>query len=168
MPRTSKAMRSARAAMAKLYDELPKMECKGKCQDCCGPIGEATTKWEAMTIVDASVHGGDDAIEAMQTTVSHPCACPLLKMGRCSIYHIRPLICRLWGVVDDPLMRCPFGCAPSQYLTNKQTRAIFDRAVAISKRYYEEAESGRESADIRPNQSGNGSTDTGHPEDSLV
>jgi hypothetical protein len=36
--------------------------------------------------------------------------CPALKDGRCSVYDVRPTLCRLWGVVED--MPCPWGCVP--------------------------------------------------------
>ena len=32
--------------------------------------------------------------------------CPMLKDNKCSIYHKRPLICRLYGVVEN--MKCLF------------------------------------------------------------
>jgi hypothetical protein len=41
-----------------------------------------------------------------------PCAA-LGADGRCAVYAHRPLVCRLFGAVDHPLMRCPFGCRPA-------------------------------------------------------
>jgi hypothetical protein len=37
--------------------------------------------------------------------------CPALTaVGRCRIYSDRPMVCRLWGVVES--MPCPYGCLP--------------------------------------------------------
>lgn len=45
--------------------------------------------------------------------------CPMLDSNkRCKIYDKRPLICRLYGVVED--MKCPYGCKQTRYLTNKE------------------------------------------------
>ena len=143
MPR-SKARRSAAAALAKLYESLPRVECRGLCHDSCGPIGMTTIEQAQME----DAHGGPlpphmpapDAIQAIR--------CPLLTADkRCSIYRARPLICRLWGVVDDDLMRCPHGCRPvPRYLTNHETQAIFAKADAISARYEEESHAHDDSA----------------------
>ena len=48
--------------------------------------------------------------------------CPMLKDNKCSIYDKRPLICRLYGVVEN--MKCRFGCKPTRYLTNKEGVAL--------------------------------------------
>lgn len=34
--------------------------------------------------------------------------CPALKHDRCTVYDVRPLICRMWGAVES--MPCHFGC----------------------------------------------------------
>lgn len=34
----------------------------------------------------------------------------LTEEHRCSVYEIRPMICRLWGLVRG--MPCPYGCRP--------------------------------------------------------
>jgi len=39
--------------------------------------------------------------------------CPLLVEGRCSVYALRPAICRGFGSVAEPRMACPFGCVPA-------------------------------------------------------
>jgi Fe-S-cluster containining protein len=39
-------------------------------------------------------------------------SCPLLTiLGRCSVYQIRPMVCRIWGAVAS--MRCEHGCRPA-------------------------------------------------------
>lgn len=45
----------------------------------------------------------DDTLE-----VCHECS--MMDNGRCAVYDIRPMICRLWGLSED--MPCPYGCVP--------------------------------------------------------
>lgn len=84
-----------------IYDRIPDVKCKGLCQAYCGPILMQTYEW--------------DAIKARVGTIPPIGAdlkCPLLQSdGKCSVYDIRPLVCRLWGAI--PEMPCPFGCEPT-------------------------------------------------------
>jgi Fe-S-cluster containining protein len=45
--------------------------------------------------------------------------CPALQDGRCSVYHVRPTICRLWGATES--MPCAHGCTPPDALTQVQS-----------------------------------------------
>lgn len=57
--------------------------------------------------------------------------CPALKRHKCSIYEVRPLVCRLWGI--DETVRCPLGCEPEGgWLTRQE-------AVAFTLRVYQVA-----------------------------
>ena len=49
--------------------------------------------------------------------------CPFVTAGGCGIYEVRPMICRLFGAVDAPMMECPHGCGPARKLTEQQSRA---------------------------------------------
>lgn len=51
--------------------------------------------------------------------------CTALKEKRCSIYENRPLVCRLWGVTKA--MRCPFGCAPSSWVSDQEAGDLIER-----------------------------------------
>jgi hypothetical protein len=88
------------AQIRALYARLPKMDCKGLCSACCGPI--------EMSLVER---------ERLERAAGRPCTtdgrltCSLLTVaGRCSAYDERPMICRLWGLVET--MPCPHGCRP--------------------------------------------------------
>lgn len=49
--------------------------------------------------------------------------CPLLTPGkRCSVYEHRPMICRIWAMTKK--LRCPFGCRPSRWLSDKEAGAL--------------------------------------------
>ncbi|TMD08275.1 MAG: hypothetical protein E6J01_03825 [Chloroflexi bacterium] len=53
--------------------------------------------------------------------------CPLLTpSGTCSVYDIRPMICRVWGLTKS--MACPFGCVPERWLTEDEAHALLAKA----------------------------------------
>lgn len=98
-----------------LYETLPKLDCKGLCQVCCGPI--AMTPAEFRRIVE---------LTGIEPTVDSDGVCSLLKAGQCSVYEIRPTICRLWGVLET--MKCPHGCTPTpRFLTKEEGYRFMDK-----------------------------------------
>jgi Fe-S-cluster containining protein len=107
------------AALETIYAALPKLACKGLCQDSCGPIG--LTELEARRI--------EKRFHRLPVLSAELC-CSLLVNGRCDVYPLRPLICRLYGLAEH--MRCPHGCAPERLLTMAEANALLARAVAIS------------------------------------
>lgn len=53
--------------------------------------------------------------------------CPVLSDGLCSAHPARPMLCRLWGVVEG--MECPHGCLPRpRYLTAAEGHEYLRRA----------------------------------------
>ena len=48
---------------------------------------------------------------------------------RCTIYPVRPTICRLWGVTED--MPCPWRCKKSGTLSGPRGRKILGRIRGI-------------------------------------
>ncbi len=104
--------------LERLYGELPKLECAGHCSDCCGPIDMSLRERERM-----------------ERAAGHPIGCNgitcnMLAEGRCSVYSLRPMICRLWGLV--PSMRCHYGCRPEGGLLSDAEGATFlARAMEI-------------------------------------
>ncbi len=51
--------------------------------------------------------------------------CPYLKEGRCSIYPVRPTICRMWGAVES--MPCSFGCEiEGRLMKNSEAHGLLD------------------------------------------
>jgi hypothetical protein len=86
-----------------LYARVPAIECKGLCHDACGPI--LMSQQEARTIGHPNDMGDWE--------------CPKLSpLGTCSVYEDRPMVCRLWGVVES--MPCPHGCVPERWLTHDE------------------------------------------------
>lgn len=59
--------------------------------------------------------------------------CPMLDEARglCSIYEQRPLICRLFGLVEG--MRCPYGCIPDRWLTDAEAYELMTEADNVGR-----------------------------------
>lgn len=102
-----------------IYAAVPNINCKGLCQECCGPVLQSVAETQAMT----KAAGGK--IPSLRSDMT----CGLLKNGRCSIYKDRPLICRLWGVTRE--MPCPFGCLPERILEKPEAHFLLRRAELI-------------------------------------
>lgn len=87
-----------------LYASLPSMQCLGRCQDACGSV--AMSRVEQQRIADR--HG-----QALPLAAAFGKGhCPALGevWGTCTVYPDRPMVCRLWGLVES--MQCPWGCVP--------------------------------------------------------
>lgn len=96
--RRSRQQAGREAQLDQLYAQLPRLECRGKCQGSCGPIDMSNIERRRIA------QRGVDIPRLCGT-------CPALTMlGACAVYEIRPMICRLWGVVEA--MACPHGCMP--------------------------------------------------------
>jgi Fe-S-cluster containining protein len=107
-----------------LWAKVPAIKCQGKCQDSCGPIVASPVERKILRdkygfrIPLLSETAQDVATGRVKT-------CPMLVDGRCSCHESRPLICRAWGVVDHPHMRCPHGCEiEGRMLTNDEAAAL--------------------------------------------
>jgi Fe-S-cluster containining protein len=141
-----------------LYATLPNVNCKKKCQDCCGPI--LISKMEASRLEAKRGFIRTDSVfkAAKELWLPSPAViesayigiknddfpnnmdCPFLDpvLGNCTVYRIRPLVCRLWGAIDHPLMRCPHGCKPDRELTNEEQRSLHLKIIAIQQEWEEE------------------------------
>jgi Fe-S-cluster containining protein len=87
---------------ARLYKKIPSFQCIEGCTDCCGPV--PWTKWElARAGLDAPPPERDDK------------KCPFSLAGGCDIHARRPLMCRIFGTVED--LKCPHGKGPLQLLS---------------------------------------------------
>jgi Fe-S-cluster containining protein len=93
-----------------VYGKVPRLDCQGKCQEYCCPVGDTVTAVERDRMAKAAGY------EPNGLDWRNPEArCNMLGAdGRCTVYAVRPIICRIWGVTDD--MRCPHGCKPVAYL----------------------------------------------------
>lgn len=104
-----------------VYAEIPSIPaCSGKCSAACGPIAMFRGEWERVK-------------RAKGTTprVRDPITCPMLSPnGWCTVYSVRPYICRLWGTTKE--LKCPEGCEPERWLSIEESMDIFNRIRAIA------------------------------------
>jgi hypothetical protein len=96
------------SAAPRAWDRIPAMHCKGLCAESCGPI-EASTEERAL-LVERGVNLPSVGQAMTAFFMDGDYTCPALKDERCSVYDVRPTICRLWGAVEG--MPCPHGCLP--------------------------------------------------------
>ncbi len=120
--REKQAVRSLQEQLAPIYESLPKIACTGACHDCCGPISWGTREAKLVTRVTGK--------PATFVTHGDSIRCNYLdESKRCEVYALRPLICRIYGLV--PAMKCPFGCVPERWLTDEEARELLRRIRPI-------------------------------------
>lgn len=121
----------AKAQLDRLYKELPTIDCRRECSSSCGPINMSRVEW--ARIVKKLGYEPRMSLPQTNAEAAKPGAleCPMLRGGICSVYHIRPLICRLWGVAEG--LECPWGCTPEPgYLTKLEAFDFLLRIEAFS------------------------------------
>src|SRR5258708_6196795 len=96
-----------------IYNEIPAIKCKGLCVEACGPIGMTKVEWDIL--VDKT---------GKRPAVDNHGNCIYLKDGKCSVYENRPLICRLFGTVED--MKCGFDCEV-KFLTREKAHELLSK-----------------------------------------
>lgn len=102
----------------KLYATLPKLECQGKCQESCGPVFMSRVEWERIK----AKLGWIPKAKTITCPMLHP------STGNCRVYEVRPMLCRLWGIVES--MPCLWGCKPDKYLSNEEGYKLLAQADA--------------------------------------
>lgn len=102
-------MRQPSRNLRAVWDAIPDTGCKGLCIESCGPIGASEEELDLLADRGVVI---EDPLGALLAVLdgNEPATCPALVDGRCSVYDVRPTVCRLWGVVDE--MPCPHGCVP--------------------------------------------------------
>lgn len=102
-----------------IYADLPDVPCTGQCHTSCSYIGMSEAEHRRIK------RAAGVEIEMYQSP------CPALDFaGRCSVYEIRPLICRIYGA--HPRLRCPWGCKPERWLEDSEIYDLFARTVEIA------------------------------------
>lgn len=97
-----------RARIAELYAQIPSVACQRLCQHSCGPV--------EMSLLERGRINRSGRVH-LPLLMDIPPALRLLGHcaaldgdGSCSVYDLRPVICRLWGASED--LPCPHGCEP--------------------------------------------------------
>lgn len=96
------------ANLRRVWDAIPDTGCKGYCVQSCGPIGASPE--EARLLAERGVRVESNPTRLLLSVLAEVKDCPALVAGRCTVYDVRPTVCRLWGSVEE--MPCPWGCVP--------------------------------------------------------
>lgn len=126
-PTPRRSVEETYKALDDLYKLVPAVECRGKCQQACGPIDMSTAEHRRIVNLGVIIPRATQAKSVNDLAMT----CPALTMlGTCRVYQVRPMICRLWGAIES--MACPHGCRPEGgYLPEQLSRALLILAEAI-------------------------------------
>lgn len=113
--------------MRQLWRSIPTIACQGLCWDSCGPIGGSVL--EEDLVRQAGGGRGFQVAEHPLYPDGERMCCHLSAEGRCSVYEVRPTICRIWGVTAG--LRCHHGCKPADPLTDAQGFVLLAKALTI-------------------------------------
>ncbi|MBB5140493.1 Fe-S-cluster containining protein [Thermocatellispora tengchongensis] len=117
-------------ALEELYAQVPQPGCKGLCQDACGPIGMNPREHQRIRERGVKIPHYQDGLAELVETGNY--TCPALKDGQCSVYDIRPMLCRLWGATET--MPCTYGCLPEEgLLPDADGHALLAQSLDVGK-----------------------------------
>lgn len=120
MSKPTRAEREAFAALDALYAQLPAIACARRCGISCQG---------GILLTDVEARRLQLATHCKPRTTNARGRCVYLSADeRCTVHPIRPLICRVWGLVKR--LSCMHGCVPAQWLDD---RAFLDLAVAVER-----------------------------------
>jgi len=141
--------RDARAAVFEIYEEMPQIRCKGLCHRTCGsipvvnaelPIFKKALKGPLKETYPIPNHGNQDpngntVPGGLLICGDKDLTCPALdeKSLRCTVHESRPLICRLYGLVDNEKMKCTHGCIPERWVSDKEVGGWYKRLHEIDR-----------------------------------
>jgi Fe-S-cluster containining protein len=129
------------AALETVYATLPGIACQQKCQACCTTFG--MTRLEKKRLVAAggpfktrsgpaftdTETGERGVLLGVHEVIEGKCHL-LSDEGLCSVYAIRPAICRIWGL--SKRFKCPHGCEPERWLDDQEVYQIMRRVQELS------------------------------------
>jgi Fe-S-cluster containining protein len=130
-PRRTRA--EAIERLEELYAQLPSVTCRGLCHDTCTSIDASELERERLrergVVLPARV-----ARDRLRTLIAEGRTprCPALSaLNTCSVYAVRPLICRGWGAVYPGLL-CEHGCVPDGDMDDGQFFQIMLQVEELS------------------------------------
>ena len=113
-------MDSEPPTLQEIWSSIPTVDCKGLCQDSCGPIAMSNAEDARIRARGFDIPSMADALAALGRGEDY--YCPALVDGSCAVYEDRPTICRLWGATRS--MPCPHGCTPAAALSQEESHEL--------------------------------------------
>lgn len=140
MSKRTQRLADAFDALEDLYAQLPNVECKGLCHDSCTVI--PASELELMRIAERGVEipppPTPERMERLIAEGNIP-RCPALSsLNTCSVYSVRPFVCRAFGMVHEPgavhrePMMCDHGCIPDATMTHAELWRIMREIEKLS------------------------------------
>jgi len=113
-----------------LLKDVPAFTCKDGCADCCGPV--VMTRLEMRRIVERTGKT-EKELDFVTVLESQDQVCPLLDRvtRKCTVYDIRPAICKVFGASDARHLSCPHGCSPVERLSAFDTEEIIQEVEQL-------------------------------------
>ena len=110
---------------------IPKFRCAPGCSSCCGAVPFTLTEKIAATPMANQLGIKFNTINIPGSPTSFlpdqiDGSCGFLRENKCAIYNLRPLVCRLFGVVDHPYMFCSQGGKPDRLLSNMEAQTLIN------------------------------------------
>jgi len=134
LPRTY-TPEQAYAELDALYEQIPMLECKGRCHDSCTLIPASELEHRRINAVGKTIGprmSGRSISNLRTSAAGRTPRCPALgPFNNCTIYAIRPFICRAFGVARD--LRCEHGCVPDKILPEGEIENIMARIEQLSR-----------------------------------
>lgn len=125
-------MKSKYRKLEALYSKIPNIKCKGLCHPSCTIVPAAKIEMkrarERMGKNPFNPIVASRKLQSLTDTTKIP-TCQALSEGRCSIYTIRPAICRIYGVAQG--LDCHFGCKADKTMTKDEAYALIREIEAL-------------------------------------
>lgn len=113
------------AALEELYAQLPALECKGLCHDSCTTVDASELERQRAAEAGRGL-GPAYSYKRLQLMIAdgNKPRCPSLgPLNNCTIYAVRPFICRVFGMARG--LRCDHGCIPDGILEDGEVVRAF-------------------------------------------
>lgn len=118
------------------YAQVPEVNCRGLCWEACGPVPLARAELVQIRIATGRRVRADPHPSSANVSILRPGPgglCSLLDAGRCSVYRVRPMTCRLYGAAVG--LACPHGCRPTgRLVTREEALRLYALAAGAGRR----------------------------------
>lgn len=114
------------ARMEELYARLPRLICRGLCHSTCTQIPATELEYQRIEEAGVSIR-----LRLPKLGEDVPDCAALGPLRNCTVYALRPAVCRAYGVVED--LRCVHGCVPTQVMSRSEFISIRRQLEQLSR-----------------------------------
>jgi Fe-S-cluster containining protein len=118
-------------ALDRIYARIPQIACQRRCQAACGKIAASVAENHLLIRQQNRIFGGVWTNEDEHHGTYGRVYCEFLSHpeGECTVYSLRPLMCRLFGVIRE--LACPHGCQPERWLSPEEQQELIREVNAL-------------------------------------